>query len=59
MGRFLNPKALKTVRSEPMTPPYRPPQGSVAAAGVPISKAAVAEEPPAAESSRAAPINAG
>jgi O-antigen ligase len=48
MGRFLNPKALKTVRSEPMAPAYRPPRGSVAADDVPISKAAVAEEPPAA-----------
>lgn len=48
MGRFLNPKALKTVRSEPVTPPYRPPQKAVAAADVHISKRAVAEEPPVA-----------
>ena len=47
MGRFLNPKALKTVRSEPVAPAYRPPPGAVAAADVPISKAAVAEERPA------------
>ena len=29
MGRFLNPKALKKVRSEPVVPPYRPPQKTV------------------------------
>ncbi len=29
MGRFLNPKALKKVRSEPIAPPYRAPQKAI------------------------------
>jgi|SRR5271165_1698412 len=52
MGRFLNPKALKTVRSEPVTPPYRPPQKTVFNGGSTGSTRAgvgIVEAPPAAK----------
>lgn len=51
MGRFLNPKALKTVQSQPIPPPYRPPEkvssrpGPVAVAEASPSSATVVTEP--------------
>ncbi len=39
MGRFLNPKALKTVRTEPVSPPYRTPQISKVSSPVGTSAA--------------------
>src|SRR5271169_941932 len=45
MGRFLNPKALKKVRSEPVVPPYRPLQKTIlsvdSTVGTPVGVAVV------------------
>src|SRR5271156_940051 len=49
MGRFLNPKALKTARSEAVPPPHRPPQKVPHKAGPPAAST-VAEPPPRAAS---------
>src|SRR5208283_2824448 len=51
MGRFLNSKALKGVRSEPVVPPYSPPRKAVFDGGSTLGKpvnTAVVEAPTAA-----------